>query len=128
MLYRVFLTVTLLFSAGFFAPQAALGSCGDWLAHPVTSEDDHAEASDHFAAQVPDSFPKRPCDGPGCRQAPAAPASAPSASTTDWRRIDLIGCRIDSVVVTRFYERCYRNDVFDLAKGHDLGIYRPPQS
>ena len=128
MLYRVLLTATLLLSAGLFAPQKVLGSCGDWLAHPMMNADDAAESAGQLAAQEGDPIPRRPCNGPGCRQSPLAPAPAPSAPPTEWRKIDLIGWYDHPAIVSLACERCDRDDFLCLSSGYDRGIDRPPRS
>ncbi len=127
MLYRALIAATLLFSAGFFAPQPVLGSCGDWLAHSSPPADEQVDSINQLAGQEPPPSPKRRCSGPGCQQSPMAPIPAPSAPSTDWRRVDLV-CWFDvSCVVSSSYVRCHKEDFLDLAVGYDLGIERPPR-
>lgn len=59
-------------------PCLAQASCGDWLAQhePVNFISD-AGASEEGLAELARPVPiqRLPCDGPGCRQAPAAPGT-----------------------------------------------------
>jgi hypothetical protein len=82
----------------------AVASCGDWLAHSVTSDtsaqqamsgtnsDAHHDGSvDDFTAPNQDSIPQ-PCDGPSCRQAPFRPVPiAPPQSTPATDKLLLAG-------------------------------------
>lgn len=126
--FRFPIAAVLLISAAALAPQTVLGSCGDWLAHAGLEPENVLQFPADRDVENAGSSPSKPCNGPGCRQAPLAPLPVPSDSTTISKRVDLVCWADSSQVVSCLSERGVVEDRLVLARGYQLGIYRPPQS
>jgi hypothetical protein len=117
----------------------AVASCGDWLAHSVTSDSGaqamsgtnsdalHAGSVDAVIASSKDSIPL-PCDGPSCRQAPFRPVPiVPPQSTPATDKLLLAGHDVIREPMSRWTIATGDSSAHAL-RGFPVDIEHPPRA